>query len=142
MRRAAALALLAFVAGCGDEGGDKATYVKSGDRICNEYANDIAKLGQPDSLTEIGPYVTKAMPVLEKAVGRIEKLDPPSDLADEFEKFRDVARATVDRAERLQTAAAAGDSVEVQDLLDEAAKASQTRKGLADAAGLKACAKL
>jgi hypothetical protein len=142
VRRAAALVCLAFVAGCGDEGGDKATYVKAGDEICTAYANDIAKLGQPDTLTEIGPYVTKAMPVLQRAVGRLEKLDPPSDLRDAYDKFRDTARATVDRADRLREAAAAGDSVEVESLLAEAAKASAARAGLARDAGLEACAKL
>jgi hypothetical protein len=134
---------LAVLAGCGsDSGGDKATYVKAGDGICTSYANAIAKLGQPDTLTDIGPYVAKAMPILQRTVARIEKLDPPSDLKGGYEKFRDAAKATVDRANRLRAAAAAGDTVEVKALLAEAAKASSTRVELAKDAGLQACAKL
>ena len=142
MRRAAAVLCLAALAGCGDSGGDKATYVKAGNGVCTTYANEIAKLGQPDTLTEIGPYLARAMPVLERAVGKLEKLDPPSDLKDGYEKFRDAASATVQRANDLRRAAAAGDTVEVEALLAEAAKASSARAELAKAAGLRACAKL
>ena len=142
MRRLAALAALVLVAGCGSSGGDKGKYVKAGNDICNAYANDIAKLGQPATLTEIGPYLAKAMPLLERVVARLEKLDPPSDLADDYKKFRDAAKATVDRATHLRTAAEAGDTAEVKALLAEAAKASAARVALAKAAGLEACAKL
>ena len=142
MKRAAALLCLAALAGCGSSGGDKGVYVKTGDEICTAYANDIAKLGQPETLDQIGPYLTKAMPILERAAGKLQKLDPPSDLQDSYEKFRDAAKATVERANRLQDAAEAGDSVEVKALLAEAAKASSDRVALAKAAGLQACAKL
>ena len=142
MRLAAAAAVLVLVAGCGSAGGDKGKYVKAGDEICNAYANDIAKLGQPETVTQIGPYLAKAMPLLERVAGRLAKLDPPSDLKDSYEKFRDAARATVDRATRLRQAAEAGDTAEVKALLAEAAKASADRVALAKAAGLEACAKL
>ena len=142
MRRLAALAALVLVAGCGSSGGNKAVYVKTGDETCNAYANDIAKLGQPETLTQIGPYLAKAMPLLERVAARLEKLDPPSDLADAYKKFRDAARATVDRATRLRAAAQDGDTAEVKALLAEAAKASADRATLAKAAGLEACAKL
>jgi hypothetical protein len=142
--RRAGLVALALLAGCGggDKGGDKAAYVRQGDAICARYAKAIAKLGQPTTLGAIGTFITSAMPVLTRTVGEVEKLDPPSELSDEFGKFRDAARAAVDRAQRLRNAAEAGDSTQVKALLAEAAKASKVRVGLAKDAGLQTCAQL
>ena len=145
MRRAGLLALV-VLAGCGGggggAGGDRATYERDGDAICRDYRTAIARLGQPLKVSELGPYITKAMPVLTRTVARIEKLDPPSDLADEFATFRDAARETMGRARALRAAASKADGPEVQRLLKEAAAASTRRKGLAQAAGLKECASL
>jgi hypothetical protein len=143
--RRAGLVALALLAGCGgggDKGGDKAAYVRHGNAICARYAKAIAKLGQPTTLSAIGTFITGAMPVLTRTVGEVEKLDPPSGLSGAFAKFRDAARAAVDRAQRLRNAAEAGDTAEVKALLAEAAKASKVRVGLARDAGLQTCAKL
>ena len=144
MRGAALAAAALLLAGCGggDKGGDKAAYQRAGDRICASYKTAIAKLGQPQQVSEIGPFITSAMPILRRTVGQIEKLDPPSDLRDQYATFREAARQAVDRAEATQKAAEAADSAEVQRLLGEAARASARRKGLARAAGLQACANL
>jgi hypothetical protein len=141
---AAALAAATLAAGCGggDKGGDKAKYVRAGNAICARYSKDIAKLGQPTTLGEIGPYITKAMPIVSRTVGEIAKLDPPGDLKDAYETFRDAAQQTLDRATKLRNAADAGDGEQVRTLLREATAASKRRVGLARAAGLETCAKL
>lgn len=143
MKRALALtALLLVGCGGGDKGGDKATYEKDGQAICADYRTAIARLGQPTTVTELGPYIAKAMPVLTRTVRRLERLDPPSDLAGEYAAFRDAARQTVDRARALRDAAAKADGPEVQRLLKEAAQASRRRDALAKAAGLEACSQV
>lgn len=145
MRRAAGLLALVVLAGCGGGnggGGDRATYQRDGDAICRDYRTAIARLGQPLKVSEVGPYITKAMPVLTRTVTRIERLDPPSDLAGAYATFRDAAHETVGRARALRDAAGKADAPEVQRLLKEAAAASQRRQGLAEAAGLKECASL
>lgn len=144
MRRAAAAALaLALLAGCGGEpGGDADAYAKAGDAICRDYQAAIGKLGSPTELDDIGPYITRAMPVLRRTVQRVERLAPPDGLAAPFAEFRDHARQTLERAQALRDAAAKADAVEVQRLLDEAAKASRQRVELARAAGLGACAEI
>ena len=142
MRRAALLAVVAL-AGCGgDDGGDKNVYVRDGNAICARYQTKIAKLGQPKTLNEIGPFIVKALPILTGTVSAIEKLDPPGDLRDAYEKFRDAAGQTVDRARALQAAADGGDGEEAKRLLAEATAASAARVKLAQAAGLETCAKL
>lgn len=144
MRRAVLTAAL-LLAGCGGggaKGGDKAVYQRAGDRICTDYRAAIAKLGQPAKITDLGPYISNAMPILQRTVSRIEKLDPPSDLRDEYATFRDAASQTVVRAQAMRAAAEKADAPEVQRLLKEAAQASARRKDLARAAGLQACASL
>jgi hypothetical protein len=136
---------LVVMAGCGggdEKGGDPAAYRTTGDKICTDYQAAISKLGQPKGLTQIGPYIAKALPVLTRTVDRIEKLDPPGDLRDAYETFRDAARKTVDRAQALRTAAEDADADTVQRLLAEAAEASAKRKELAADAGLEACAEI
>lgn len=143
MRRAALAVALALLAGCGgddDPGGDPQAYRTDGDRICRDYQEAIAKLGQPDALSDLGPYIEKALPVLSRTVGQIERLDPPADQRDAYEAFRDQARQTVERAKALREAAADADADEVQRLLKDAATASERRKALAADAGLDACA--
>lgn len=142
MRRAF-LGTLVFLAGCaGNQGGDAAVYERDGNAICTKYEAAIGELGQPTQVQEVGPYIAQALPVLTRTVERIEKLDPPGDLREEFEAFRDAARQTVDRATALRSAAEAADADEVQRLLAEAARAGERRVDLARSAGLDACANI
>jgi hypothetical protein len=142
--RAALVALaLAGLAGCGGgAGGDPEAYRKAGDAACTDYQQAIAGLAQPAKPTDLGPYIEKALPVLTRTVDRLEKLDPPGDLRDAYETFRNAARKTVARAEALRQAAQDADAGEVQRLLAEAAEASTKRVGLARDAGLEACAQI
>lgn len=143
MRRAAAAAAAMLLAGCGGgEGGDRGIYERMAAAICTDYASAIARLGQPTRFDDIGRYLDDAMPVLTRAVERIERLEPPRDLAEEFDAFREHARETVERAQALRSAARRADSTEVQRLLTEAAAARRQRAELARAAGLERCASL
>jgi len=140
VRRAVALAAL-FAVGCGAaRGGDPAAYRRDGEAICRDYQAAIDRLEQPQKLPEIGGYISRALPVLQRTVTRIERLDPPGDLREEFVRFRDASRATVARAEALRDAAGRADSAEVERLLAEASRAGRERGPLARAAGLAACA--
>ena len=145
MRRfCAALATAALLAGCGGSGNGagKDKYVKAGDAICAGYQAAIAKLGQPSTLGEVGPFITKALPVLQKTVTALGRLKPPDDLSDEYAKFIDAARQAAGRATALRDAALKSDAAEVQRLLREAVAASKARVPLAHAAGLETCAKI
>lgn len=157
------LLLAAVLAGCGgSNGGNKESYVKAGNAICADYQVAIAKLGQPTTLGEIGPYITKALPVLTKTVAELGHLNPPddqtdfigtikdwlgrlksrNDLSGAYAKFIDAARQAAGRATALRDAASKSDATEVQRLLKEAAAASKSRIPLARAAGLETCAKI
>jgi len=142
MRRAALIAAL-LLAGCGGSGGThlpKDVYVRRGDAVCARYTAAIKTLGTPTKLTQIGPFITRALPVLQQTVRDLGRLKPPSDLESQFGQFMDAARATVARAEALRSAAANADAQQVQGLLKQAAASSGQRASLAHKAGLEACA--
>lgn len=141
MRRAAVVLTLAL-AGCGSSGPhlSKAEYVRRADAICGRYQAAITRLGQPTKISEIGPYIAKALPALSKAVDDLGRLAPPSDLESQFRKFMGAARDTVTRAKALRAAASAADGNQVQRLLNAAAKAGSGRTALAHAAAIDGCA--
>ncbi|MCW2967355.1 MAG: hypothetical protein JWM71_1127, partial [Solirubrobacteraceae bacterium] len=142
VRRAALVGVL-VLAGCGSGGGphlSAAAYKSRGDAICSRYQAAIARLGQPAKITDIGPFIKRALPILQHTVTSLGAIHPPSDRETQFGKFLAAARATVARAKALRDAAAKADAPTVQSLLAAATKASAPRAALAHAAGLDACA--
>lgn len=144
MRRWAALVVAAAVlAGCGGGSGphlSEAAYQQRGAAVCGHYDKAIRALGQPTKLTQIGPFITRAMPILSRTVTQLGAIHPPAARADDFGRFLAAARGTVARARSLRAAAAKADGPAVERLLKEAARATGARDRLAQRAGLPACA--
>lgn len=144
MRRAAlALSAALALAACGGGGParlSRADYVRSGTAICQRYSKQIARLGQPTSIEQLGPFIARALPELSRAVAALGRLRAPQALDGQFARFLDAARRTEARARALRAAAARADGREVQRLLGEASRSSAERVALARAAALPACA--
>jgi hypothetical protein len=139
---ALALAGALTVAGCGDSGPprmSKEAYQRRGDAICTSYLDRIKKLGTPSELSEISPYIAKALPILSETVDRLGTLRPPKALDDEFESYLEAMQATRKRAIDLRNAAARADGGAVEGLLADAARAGSTTDDLARKAELEAC---
>lgn len=144
MRRAVALVLAVTAvpaAGCGSSGPHqpRAQYERRGDAICSRYTAAIGRLGRPAKLSDLGPYITKAVPLLSRTVGQLERLAPPDGGDDAHERFLEAARATLSRARDLRAAARRADGDAVQRLLGDAAKRSGELARAARATGLDAC---
>ena len=143
-RRAAVVALAGAVAvgGCGDSGPprmSKAAYERRGGAICANYLSQIRKLGRPNQLNEIAPYLAKALPILSETVDRLGTLRPPKDLDDQFSRYLDAMRETRKRAFDLRNAAARADGQAVEGQLADAARAGTATDELARKAQLPAC---
>ena len=139
---ALALAGALGVAGCGDSGPprmSKADYERRAGDICTSYLDRIRKLGRPTELTEISPFIAKALPILSETVDRLGTLRPPEEFDDEFGRYLDAMRATRKRAIDLRNAAARADGAAVEGLLADAARAGSTTDELARKAGLEVC---
>jgi hypothetical protein len=117
----------------------KAAYERRGEAICTNYLSQIDKLGRPDQLDQIAPYLAKALPILAVTVDRLGTLRPPKDLGDEFSRYLDAMRATRKRAFDLRNAAARADGAAVRGLLSDAARAATSTDDLARKAQLPAC---
>lgn len=145
MRRPLALVVLAAVvlAACGRSAGPqqpRAQYERRGNAICARYTKAIGELGQPAKLSDLGPYITKAVPLLARTVGELGRLAPPEGGDAANARFLGAARAALARARALRAAAGQADGAEVQRLLGEAARQSGTLARAARATGLDACA--
>jgi hypothetical protein len=117
----------------------KAAYQARGGAICTSYLSQIRKLGRPDQLQEIAPYLAKALPILSQTVDRLGALRPPKDLDEDFGRYLDAMRATRKRAFDLRNAAARADGQAVEGLLADAARAGTATDKLARKAQLPAC---
>jgi len=143
--RAVALLCLGVVvalAGCGSSGPPRLSqseYQRRAGQICSDYHARIRALGQPDKLTEVAPYIAKALPILSVAVDRLGRVRPPSDLADPYARYLEALRETRTRDLDLRNAAASADGATVQGLLADAARAGPATDRLARAAKLAAC---
>lgn len=141
-----AVACALTLAACGGDDSDggprlsEAAYKQRGDAICASYTKRIGALGRPDELTEIAPYIAKALPILSETVDRLGKLRPPKDLDEAYGRYLAAMRTTRKRALDLRNAAARADGAAVQRLLGEAARTGSSTDDLARRARLESCA--
>lgn len=143
MRRTGLVLVIGLLTGCGGSGGphlSEAAYQQRGAAVCGRYEKAIHALGEPTAVAQLGPYITRAMPILGRTVTQLGAIHPPQARAGDFGRYLAAARATLARAHALRAAAAKADGAAVERLLKDAAKASGPRAALAQKAGLPACA--
>ena len=83
-------------------------YARRADAVCASYKQQVAKLGKPgSSLQRLAEFADRNLPILDRALARLKKLQPPKDeealatrwrssldtLRGDAVKFRDRARA-------------------------------------------------
>jgi hypothetical protein len=143
MRRVAlAVAVVAFVAGCGGGSGrlSKAEYAKQADAICTKYNAKLKALARPTSISALPAYVDKALPLARKGDDELRALEPPKDEEQSAKEWLDQNDSVVGSMERLRDAAKKGDRAGIQTALNEASSANQTANRLARSLGLRVCA--
>ena len=82
----------------------EAAYQQQGGAICTRYQSAIRKLGQPTKVAQLGPFITKAMPILTRTVADLGTIHPPDESV--TAGISDDARQTVTRAQAPRAAAA------------------------------------
>jgi hypothetical protein len=143
------LALLASVvtlllAACGG-GSDKDhaltadQFRQQADSICRQYEDKVKALGSPSSLDELGDYVDQVIPIIEEGNGKLDDLQPPAELADDWGRAMKLQDQNLGVAKDLQQAIRDQDPAKVQELiqrLDETdAKSNEIARGI----GLEDC---
>jgi hypothetical protein len=143
MRRALApLALLAALAGCGDDGGGeltKAEFIKQADAICTKFDARLKAIPQPKTAAEIADYADKATPVAREGVDDLRELEAPDDFAAQAKTLIDGLDSDVKLFEDLASAAAKNDTARLEEIGGEAERRTAERERQARSAGFKSC---
>jgi hypothetical protein len=140
VRRAAGLALVlvCLTAGCG--GGGKEDFQKQANAICKRYDAKIKALGTPSSPADIPKFVDSAIPIIQQGVAELRALEPPQELAGDYDRMLDETEKAIPAARHLADAASKNDAAGVQQALEEGNAANQNSDRLATKIGLAECA--
>lgn len=141
-RIATAIALLALAACGGGDGGDQITadeFRQQADAICGEFEGRLDDLGTPESLDDLQGYVDDAVPILEEGTNRLDELQPPDELEEDWNRAMEINREQLDNVRELQDAVADGDQARVAGLLQQSDEAREESNQLAADLGLTEC---
>jgi hypothetical protein len=141
-RIAAAVAVLALAACGGGDDGDQLTadeFRQQADAICGEFEGRLDELGTPESLDDLQGYVDDAVPILEEGTNRLDELQPPDELEEDWNRAMEVNREQLDNVREVQDAVADGDQARVAELLQQSDEAREESNQLAADLGLTEC---
>jgi hypothetical protein len=130
--------------GCGGGGGgggssSAAEFRQQADGICAKYEAKITALGTPTSLDELGDFVDQAVSIIEQGNNELQSLEPPDELADDWDRAMQIQGESLQTTRDLQDAIHNQDDAKVQELLGklDAAQAESTQ--VAQRLGLENC---
>ena len=109
------------------------------DAICAKYEEQLASLGEPQSLEDIERIASEGKPIVEEGVDELRALEPPEDLEQQWNELLDLNDANVAFIDELREAAASGDEARVAEVAAEAARKDEETDQLARELGLEEC---
>jgi hypothetical protein len=127
-------------AGCG--GDDRLTreeLIEEADATCAEFDQQIEDVPEPESLDDIERYVQEIRPIVEEGTDELDALEPPEDLADEYDEWIEATRSGVDRFDELEEAAASGDEQRIQEVFEDVGTGGEEADRLAEEIGFQEC---
>lgn len=149
-RTLAGLAALAlFAAGCGggddnkSSGGDgalsKKEYIAQADKICQGVNDRLATLGTPQNVQQLSSYVQKALPQIDGAVQRLQRLKASDDIQPAAQELIANLEKQRDYVQQVGQKAKSQDSKALSALSKKAADFAQKTAAKAKAAGFETC---
>lgn len=138
---AAPVVVAVLLAGCGgDDRLSQADFQQRANAICEKYDKKIAALGSPSSPADIPAFVEKGIPLIEQGLAELRALNPPEDVAEEYDRMLDETEKAIPAARKLSDAAAKSDAEAVQKALQEGERADEASDRIATKLGLDRCA--
>jgi hypothetical protein len=137
-------ALTLFLAACGGGSGEEQQltadqFRQQADAICKQYEEKINALGSPNSLADLGDFVDKAVPIIEEGNDKLAALQPPEELADDWNRAMDLQDQNLGVAKDLQQAIHEKDATKVQELLAKLDETDAQSNQIARNMGLEEC---
>jgi hypothetical protein len=145
MRLAALATLAAAVLGAcggGDGSGERLSeeeFREQANAICTDYNEQIADLGTPTSPADIPDYVERGIPIIEEGIAKLRELNPPEDIADDYDTMLDETEKAIPAARQLSDAAADQDAEAVQEAISLGQEADAESDRIARELGLDEC---
>jgi hypothetical protein len=119
-------------------------FVSQGNEACAE-ANDQTEAlqlpGGDEPITALAEPFRESAQITQEAYDKLVALTPPEDLEQKFNEFLAQGKAAIADAEKAADAAEAGDTQEVQTIIDQAQQREKQTDALASSIGLDECAK-
>jgi hypothetical protein len=139
----ASLAAAAVLAACGGGGGDQALsadeFRQQADAICTEYEGKIEDVGSPSSRDELPDFVDKVIPIIEEGNSKLADLNPPDELADDWDRAMELQDQNLEVAHDLQDAIHDDNTAKVQELLAKLNETDAQSNAIARKIGLEDC---
>jgi hypothetical protein len=139
---AAALFLAACGGGSSGGGGESlsaAEFRQQADAICKQYEDKLNELGTPSSLDDLGNFVDEAVPIIEEGNNKLQELDAPDELSEDWDRAMELQDKNLQVARDLQEAIHDNDTARVQDLVTQLDATDQESTSLARKVGLENC---
>jgi hypothetical protein len=141
-----AAATMMLMAACGgdDDGDSTEDFAAEADALCIETAEEVTALfneeGIPQSFEEDVALLAKRLPIGEELLAEASDLDPPEDIADEYEAYLAELEENVALRNDALDAGEAGDESSYQSYLPRFEAQGDAIDAAAEASGLEACA--
>ena len=138
----AALVLAAVLAGCGDDGLDRAALAERANAICTKYAEQGRELGSPDLTdpTQAEEYFGRAEELARAQQEELEALDPAEDVGEDLDRLTAATAKAVELLADLHDAAEAEDRERGIELAQELTPLTAEVDAAAAAIGAEDCA--
>jgi hypothetical protein len=141
------LTLLLVACGGGSGGGastggtslSAADFRKQADAVCAKYEQKLNDIGQPTSVSELGDFVDKAVPLIEQGNTELQKLQPPDELQADWDKAMAIQDENLQKTRDLQDAVHKNDQAAMQKLFIDLGSNQAESQRLATKIGLQNC---
>lgn len=142
VRRALLLLLVLVLAACGKTVGNrlsKGEYASRADAVCKIYTEQTNKLARPQTLKGLGELAAKSLPLLDKAVSDLQRLESPQSEQALTTRWLDQLKLLRDDITKIRDGAKANDGAAVQAVVPAARQHNDRFNALATQLGMKVC---
>jgi hypothetical protein len=116
-----------------------AEFRQQANAICSKSHRQLRSLGSPQSLEDLKAFVEDGLPIQEEGLKALKALNPPDELASDWNRFLALAEKDLSTGHELNDALNDGDGQRAQDAVAELGSLNRQRTAAARALNLTGC---